>query len=357
MMKGTTMTRTTRAAVATAAVAALGLSLLGCTATPDGDSAAADGLDIVSAVRADDVQSYDDVTAELGDPAVPDGTLICYVTRTLSNEYWAFVAEGVERRAAELGAEVEIFAVNDEASITEQLDKANSALNQGCSVLLASPISATGLDSVFSQALAAGVPVIVLNDAKGTLEGVVYSGPNSLTSGMLAADYLAEQLPEGGQVAMVEGDPGSSNALNRGQGLRDGLEEHPNLELVASQTANWDQTRAQDIATAMLTAHPELSAFYVQNDGMALGVATAVERAGRTDEVLIVGTDGIPQAKTEIQSGRMTATVSQQPGQEGAAGVDVGLWLLAGESVPAWVEVPAFVIDSENVAEYAVGMP
>jgi ribose transport system substrate-binding protein len=352
------MSISSRLTFAAIAVAAVGVSVVGCSASPDGGGGgSSDGADLVSLVQADEVQPYEDVLGSLGDPSVPDGTKVCYVTRTLSNEYWSFVASGVEDRAKELGAEVQIFAVNDEASITEQLDKAKGALTQGCTVLLASPISATGLDSVFTEALAAGVPAIVLNDAKGTLAGVVYSGPDSLTTGRTAADYIAEKLPDGGQVAMVEGDPGSSNALNRGEGFKEGLAEYPNLELVASATANWDQTKAQDIATAMLTANPDLKAFYVQNDGMALGVATAVERAGKTGDVLIVGTDGIPQAKTEIQNGRITATVSQKPGQEGAAGVDVGLWLLAGETVPGWIEVPAFIIDSENVADYAEGMP
>jgi ABC-type sugar transport system substrate-binding protein len=347
-----------RRALALLGVVALGAGIAGCSATPDGTGAAAsDGADIAALVQADDVRPYDEMLDELGEPTVPDGAKVCYVTRTLSNEYWAFVAEGVENRAEELGVDVQVFAVNDEASITEQLDKAKSALTQGCSVLLASPISATALDSVFSDAIAQGVPVVVLNDAKGTLEGVVYSGPDSLVTGRTAADYIAEKLPDGGEVAMVEGDPGSSNALNRGQGFEEGLTEHPDLELVAAQTANWDQTKAQDIATAMLTANPDLKAFYVQNDGMAFGVATAVERAGKTDDILVVGTDGIPQAKTEITNGRMTATVSQKPNQEGAAGVDVGLWLLAGEEVPGWIEVPAFIVDAENVSEYAEGMP
>ncbi len=127
----------------------------------------------------------------------------------------------------------------------------------------------------------------MLNDAKGTLPGVVYSGPDSLVTGASAADFLAEKLPQGGKVAMVEGDPGSSNALNRGEGFKNGLAKHPDLSLVASQTANWDQTKAQDIATAMLTANPDLKAFYVQNDGMAFGVATAVERAGKTGDILV----------------------------------------------------------------------
>jgi len=347
---------TTRIAVGVAGAAALTLVATGCTATAGG-SGEGTGTDIATLVDMAAVESYDDLTASLGTPEVPEGTKLCYVTRTLSNEYWSFVRDGFENRAEELGAEFITFAVNDEASITEQLDKAKSAATQGCDAILASPISATALDSVFGEAIANGVPAIVLNDAKGTLAGTIYSGPDSLVTGETAADYISAKLPDGGEVAMIEGDPGSSNALNRGEGFKNGLENHPNLTLVASQTANWDQAKAQDIATAMLTANPNIKAFYVQNDGMAFGVATAIAQAGKTGDILLVGTDGIPQAKIEIAAGNLTATVSQKPNIEGAAGVDAALWLIAGKSLPGWIEVPAFVIDSENVAEYEVGMP
>lgn len=347
---------TTRASVAIAGAAAIAFIASGCTATA-GDTGNGTGTDIATLVDMSNVTSYDELLSEYGDPEVPEGTLLCYVTRTLSNEYWGFVAQGFENRAAELGVDFQTFAVNDEASITEQLDKAKSAVTQGCDAILASPISATALDSVFGEAIANGVPAIILNDAKGELAGTVYSGPDSLITGETAADYIAAQLPEGGEVAMVEGDPGSSNALNRGQGFKNGLENYPNLTLVASQTANWDQAKAQDIATAMLTANPNIKAFYVQNDGMAFGVATAIAQAGLTGEVLLVGTDGIPQAKKEIVAGNLTATVSQKPNVEGAAGVDAALWLIAGKELPGWIEVPAFIIDASNVGEYADGMP
>ena len=74
---------------------------------------------------------------------------LCYVTRTLANEFWGYERDGFEAEAKKLGVQFQTYAVNDESSITEQLDKAQSAMNQGCSAILASPISATALDSVF----------------------------------------------------------------------------------------------------------------------------------------------------------------------------------------------------------------
>ena len=350
-------TRTTRLALAGLASVAL---LAGCTASPDGDapaggSSASGG--VASLVSADAKSTVDEVKASLGEPTAKDGTKLCYITRTLSNEFWGFERDGFEAEAKRLGVQYQTFDVTDESSITEQLDKAKSALNHGCSAILASPISATGLDSVFQSALAAGIPAIVLNDAKSSLPGVVYVGPDATTIGGTAADYIAGKLPDGGKVAMIEGDPGSSNAINRGDGFTAALKEHPGLDLVASQTASWDQTKAQEIATTMLTANPDIAAFYSQNDGMALGVQAAIDAKGLTGKVILVGTDGIPQAKKQIQAGAYTATVSELPTTEGATGVDVALWLLAGKQVPAWVDVPAFIVDGQNVAQYATGMP
>jgi ABC-type sugar transport system substrate-binding protein len=338
-----------------AAAAAALLPLSACSATPGGSSG--NSADIASLVQADQKTDIAEVQQSLGEPTAKDGVKLCYVTRTLANEFWGFERDGFEAEAKRLGVDYQTFAVNDEASITEQLDKAQSAMNQGCSAILASPISATALDSVFKSALAQGVPAIVLNDAKSSLPGVVYVGPDAEAIGRTAADYIAQQLPGGGEVAMIEGDPGSSNALNRGKGFKEGLAQHPNLNLVASQTAKWDTNQAQTVATAMLTANPDIKAFYSQNDTMAFGVQAANDAKGLTGKVIVVGTDGIPQAKKQIAAGTYTATVSERPTTEGAAGVQTALWLLDGKQVPGWVDVPGFIVDKNNVADYATGMP
>ena len=347
-------------AVLTTAAAAL-LSVAACTATPGGGSSTggsgASTANIASLVQADQKTTIDDVQKSLGNPTVKPDTKLCYVTRTLANEFWGFERSGFEAEAQKLGVQFQTFAVNDEASITEQLDKAQSALNQGCTALLASPISATALDSVFTAALAKGVPAIVLNDAKGTLPGVVYVGPDAEAIGQTAADYIAQQLPDGGKVAMIEGDPGSSNALNRGKGFKEGLAKHPNLNLVASQTAKWDTNQAQTIATAMLTANPDIKAFYSQNDTMAFGVQAAVDAEGPHRQGHHRRDRRDPAGEKQIADGTYTATVSERPTTEGAAGVQTALWLLDGKSVPGWVDVPAFIVDKSNVANYTAGMP
>ncbi|WP_113718965.1 substrate-binding domain-containing protein [Arthrobacter dokdonensis] len=345
------------AAVAIAAVLAGG-TLSACSATPGGTSTSSGSKNIASLVTANAKTPLDTLLTSLGPPKAGKDVTLCYVTRTLSNEFWSYEVQGFKARAAQLGVKAKVFAVTDESSITEQLDAAQSAAKQGCSAILASPIAADSLDSVFGPEIAKGVPAVVLNDAKGTLPGVVYVGPDASDLGKLAADYIAQKLPSGGNVAMIGGDPGSSNAVQRGKGFTAALKSHPDLKLVASQSiTNWDVTQAQQAAATMLTAHPDIKAFYSQNDDMGLGVQTAIANAGLTGKVVLIGSDGIPEAKKQIAAGKYTATCSERPVTEGGAGVDAALWLLAGKTVPAWVNVPGFIIDSSNVAKYPTGMP
>jgi D-allose transport system substrate-binding protein len=56
---------------------------------------------------------------------------------------------------------------------------------------------------------------------------------------------------------------------------------------------------------------------------MALGAMQAVQNLGKAGKVMVVGTDGIPEAIQAIQAGRMTATVAQDPAKIGATGLDL----------------------------------
>ena len=250
------------------------------------------------------------------------------------------------------------FAVNDESSITEQLDKAQSALNQGCTALLASPISATALDSVFTAALAKGVPAIVLNDAKGTVPGVVYVGPDAEAIGETAADYIAEQLPGGGKVAMIEGDPGSSNALNRGKGFKEGLAKHPNLEPGRLPDGEVGHQPGADHRDGHADRQPRHQGVLLPERHDGVRRPGRDRREGPDRQVIIVGTDGIPQAKKQIADGDLSPRRSASgPPPKAPPGVKTALWLLDGKNVPGWVDVPAFIVDKTNVADYPTGMP
>ena len=99
----------------------------------------------------------------------------------------------------------------------------------------------------------------------------------------------------------------------------------PNIKLVDSQPADWDRNRALDVASNLLQRYPNLKAIYAANDTMALGALQAVENAGKADQVLVVGTDGTPEAVESVNNGKLFATVAQNPAQIGARSLEMVL--------------------------------
>ncbi|WKL25617.1 substrate-binding domain-containing protein [Sinorhizobium meliloti] len=158
-----------------------------------------------------------------------------------------------------------------------------------------------------------------LKQAGGNIEGFVTTDNKAV--GKKGADFIIESLgDDGGQVAIIEGKPGVASGEARKAGATEAFKNAANIELVASQPADWDRLKALDVATNILQSSPNLKAFYCANDTMALGVMQAVANAGKAGEVLVVGTDGTPEARDAVEAGRLTATVAQDPVQIGADG-------------------------------------
>jgi ribose transport system substrate-binding protein len=206
------------------------------------------------------------------------------------------------------------------------------------------------MQAVIQDAKDKSIPTIVLNDAR-TEGSDVYVGPDQVKVGRDAASYIQKALPDGGEVAQIEGQAGSPNARLRIEGFKKGVAASGGkLKLVASQPGDWDRLKALEAATNILRANPNVKAFYANNDTMALGVVEAVKKSGKSG-IVIVGTDGIRQARSSIQQGDLTATIAESPCTEGKLGVEIALRLQDKQKVPAWVLSPTKTIDEKNVEE------
>ncbi|MDA8247754.1 MAG: substrate-binding domain-containing protein [Rhodospirillales bacterium] len=300
---------------------------------------------------ADRIESTD-LAAKLGAMPAPKKALhFAYVTKTLINEFWQDVASGIKAEAGKYNIKVDVQAGKDESSLVEQLNLAQTMLSRKPDALLLSPQSDSNLAPVIQAARKQNIPTIIIDDAR-TPGASSYIGTDQVAIGAKAAEFLHQIYPNGGKVAQIEGQAGSPNARKRIQGFEGTLKKYPNLKLVASQPGNWDRLTAMNASTNILRQHPDLVGIYANNDGMALGVVEAVRNAHKLQQVAVVGTDGIRQAKKSIADGEERATVAEFPYEEGILGVKVALRLLGCQPVPPWVVSPQAVITKQNVGKF-----
>ncbi|MEO1091699.1 MAG: substrate-binding domain-containing protein [Pseudomonadota bacterium] len=276
------------------------------------------------------------------------------VSKTLINEYWRSLGEGYVGFADGHGVEVVYQAAQNEGDQLGQLSIAENLITQGFDALLFSPQTDANLQPALEAATAAGIPVLNVNDAV-IPQARHYVGNVQKDNGVRAARWLIENRPDGGKVAVIEGQPGVYAAGQRTAGFTETITgESDAFEVVASVPANWSREQAYNAAATILQQHPGLVGFYANNDGMALGVVEAVKAAGAHDQVAVIGTDGISDAYASIRAGELTGTIDSFPVLTGEIAMEVVLRLLAGQELPRVVATPQALITQENVDDFAV---
>ncbi|RLM06974.1 ABC transporter substrate-binding protein [Gibbsiella quercinecans] len=274
------------------------------------------------------------------------------VSKTLTNEYWRSLGEGYQNVAKKYGFTLAYQAAANEDDQLGQLSIAETLISQGFNGLLVSPQTDANLQPAYEVAKSKGIPVVNVNDA--VMPNVqYYVGNVQKDNGVRVADWFIKHHPQGGKVAVIEGQPGVYAAAQRTKGFRETIEANGKFTVVASIPANWSRENAYNAASTILQQHPDLIGFYANNDGMALGVVEAVRSLGKASQVAVFGTDGISDAYASIKRGELTGTVDSFPVLTGEVAMEVMLRLIDGQKLSRVVSTPQALITKENADAFS----
>ncbi len=174
----------------------------------------------------------------------------------------------------------------------------------------------------------------------------------------MAAEFISEKLgSKTAEVAVIEGNPGDTCAIDRTSGFADAAAASSNLKLVASQTGKWDRLESLNVATSILRANPNIRGIYCNNDTMVLGVMQAAadlgyeiltsdefDRAGEDKTLLLIGNDGVPEAIQAVKDGALTGTIAQKPYLMGYSALEAAIIALNGEVPPERFNTPVALV-------------
>lgn len=253
------------------------------------------------------------------------------VLKTLSNPFWVTMKEGIEAEAKAKGVTVDILSVTSESDTQGQLQLFENLLSKGYQGIGFAPLSPVNLVSAAAEAYKKGIYLVNI-DEKVDMTQLKSAGGNviafvttdNVKIGEKAAKHIIGKLgASGGEVAIIEGMAGNASGKARKDGASDAFKASASIKVVASQPADWDRTKALDVATNLIQRYPNLKAIYCANDTMALGAMQAVTNAKKTSQIIVVGTDGAPEAIKEVKAGNMEATIGQDSAKVGATSLDL----------------------------------
>jgi len=276
-------------------------------------------------------------------PAEPRaGPRIALVLKTPNNPFFIDMQRGAEEAARRLGVRLVVQSPEREIDVEKQMQIVENLVETGVAALCIAPASSKGIVPALAKANAAGIPIVVVDDevdAAAAAEAGVstdsYVGSDNVEGGRLAGRHLVMASGGRAKVAVLEGIPGHETGDSRLRGFHESIEVAPGVEVVSSQTANWERDQGFTVFQNMLQAHPEIDSVFACNDMMALGAVEAIAAAGRTGKIRVIGFDAVDDARKAIEAGTMDASIAQFPSEMGRLAVETAVRLVRGEKVPS----------------------
>ncbi|MCH5375330.1 MAG: sugar ABC transporter substrate-binding protein [Planctomycetes bacterium] len=285
-----------------------------------------------------------------------DRPRVALIMKSLANEFFATMADGAKQHQQAHSDEYELVVngIKDERDLSRQVALVDEMIVAGVDAIVIAPADSKSLVSVLKKAQQAGIVVVNIDnklDDEVLAENDVtipFVGPDNRSGARKVGDYLAGKLQAGDHVGVLEGIRTAFNGQQRKLGFEDAMKA-AKIEIVDSQSAQWEMDQANKVASAMISEHPEIKALLCSNDSMALGALAAVKAAGRSGEIMIVGFDDITAVQQAIRDGAVLATADQHADQLAVYGIEYALQILRGEAAPEDKETPVDLVTAETL--------
>lgn len=269
---------------------------------------------------------------------VTDGTVIGFSVSTLNNPFFVTLTEGAKSAAAEQGAELVVVDAGDDAA--KQTSDIEDLVSRNVGVLIVNPVDSDAVAPAVKSAMSRGIKVIAVDRGVNGVEVDCQIASDNVDGARMATEYLMELIGEGAKVAELQGVPGASATIDRGEGFHQVADV--SLEVAASQSANFNRAEGMTVMENILQSDGAVKGVFAHNDEMALGAVEAVAASGK--DIKIVGFDATDDAQKAVRDGKMAATVAQKPDKMGQTAIETALRMMAGETVEKSIPVEVELI-------------
>jgi ribose transport system substrate-binding protein len=214
-------------------------------------------------------------------------------------------------------------------------------------------IQAVAIDTLVepvTRIIDAGIPVIDIDTLIAPLDQInvhTFLAPDNELMGASVTQALVEALGGQGTIIMTQGALGHTGAQGRARGFESVIARYPDIEVLSTEPADWDVSKAAAIWETHLSTFPNIGAAFFHNDDMALAAAKVMQARDRT-EILIGGVDAMPPAIQAVLEGRMLATVRNSSCRIHGGAIVAGVAAAAGQNIPKHIIVDGPVVTRAN---------
>lgn len=287
--------------------------------------------------------------------AMAAGEKVYFIVKATESDFWQIVIDGGRVAAEEMGVEFISQAAPTESDVARQVAILETAIGDKPAAIVLAPTVEDALVPGIENAVAAGIPVILIDSQASTDKATSFLASDNVAIGKIAADKMAEALKADfgeakGQVAGITFMSGVGSLERRKQGFMDQIKTYPGIEVVDFQDAQGKQGQTLAIVQNYLTTYPDLKGIYANNQYTGDETIRALDMAGKKgNEMSTVVVDAGPLEVDGLTSGLTDFMIVQQPWKMGYMGVEYALKAVKGEALEKFIDTGVTAITPEMV--------
>lgn len=278
---------------------------------------------------------------------------IAICTGTVDNT-WA--ARQVELLQLECTKETDKFeyTINSAVDAADQQNIMETYLEGDYDLIMIAPMDSALMAEACNKVYESGTPLFIYDRP---MEGENYTchvGGSDYASGVIAANYIGEQLGGKGDVVVLRNWLGTEGDLLRYNGFAETIaEKYPDINIVREVDGENSMEKGYQVMSDILAAVDHIDAVYAQVDESGIGAEQAIRNAKRTDVKYIIGVGGAQEVFDMMQEdGAIYTAIATYLPTNGMLAVQYAREYLLGNDVEKEILDEAFLITKDNVAEF-----
>jgi ribose transport system substrate-binding protein len=295
-------------------------------------------------------------SCQRGAPSKSDPATIALVMKTLNNPFFSDMQRGAEAAAEQVNIELIVQAAEREVDVEKQMQIIENLIQRKVDAICVTPSGSREIVPAIVKANRANIPVLAVDTRidEATLAELgasiaTFIGSDNVEGGRIAGKYFADQLQGRGKIAILEGIPGHETGDARLRGFHEIIDQYTDIEIIASQTANWERDQGFNVFQNILQSNPEVQALFACNDMMALGAIEAIAVSQSAHKILVIGFDAVADARAAIRTGLMNGSIAQHPYEMGFEAILKANEVIEGAALAGYIPVKIEMITQENI--------
>jgi len=251
--------------------------------------------------------------------------------------------------------DMELTIMDSKNDLQTQISNMETCVAQGYDYIILLPLEPAAEDDLVAQYIEDGTPMMNINldDLQVEKASSVIANPYDL--GTVVSEYAKTLIPEDANVCVLLGPSGNTDSIERRHAYEDVIfSQMEGVTILDEQLGDWEKAKGMELMENWLQVYEDIDAVFSMNDAMVIGAYEAAKDAGRADDILFFGVDGLADAAVAIRDGELDATALQDAMVMAQEGARIVHEVLTGENTEGFekTQIAVTLITPENVDEF-----